>query len=90
LQKVSRLPVVTHNVRRIDTEFLGSYFGVPAVGEGFPRTRHLFDLEFSEVRLEQLLLVVAELHVEVTVEAAFGILLDGLHDGESLFRESFA
>jgi hypothetical protein len=39
--------------------------------------------------LEQLLLVVAELHVEVTVEAAFRVLLDGLEHGQSLFRESF-
>lgn len=62
---------------------------MPAIGEGLPRIRHLFDLEFTKVGLEELLLVVAELHVKVAIEAAFWCLIfvrfqrtDALMEGE--------
>lgn len=82
-------PVIADDVRRVDAQLLGGDFGVPAVGEGLPRTRHLFDLELAEVRLEQLLLVVAELHVEVAIEAAFVRVLGRLKDGQTLESRFF-
>lgn len=78
------VPVITDNVRRVDSQLLRSNFCVPAIGEGLPRTRHFFNLKLSKVRLEQLLLIITELHVEVAVEAAFGILLGGLQNGKAL------
>lgn len=77
-------PVIPDDVRRVDAQLLGGDFGVPAVGEGLPRTIHLFDLKLPEVRLEQLLLVVAELHVEVAIEADFLGILGRLKDGQTL------
>lgn len=54
---------------------------MPAISEGLPRAVHLLDLELSEVRLEQLLLVITKLHVEVAVEASLGVLVGRLQHG---------
>lgn len=83
-----RLPVIADNVRRVDSQFLRGDFGVPAVGERLPRAVHALDLKLSEVGLEQLLLVVTELHVEVAVEASFGILFHGFQNGKTLRKKS--
>lgn len=57
---------------------------MPTISERLPRTTHLFNLKFSEVSLEQLLLIITKLHVEVTVEASFGVFLGGLQHGKTL------
>lgn len=77
-------PVIADDVRRVDAQLLGGDFGVPAVGEGFPRTRHLLDLKLPEVGLKELLLVVAELHVKVAIETDFLGILRRLKDGQTL------
>lgn len=78
--------VVVLDERRIDAQFSGSDFQVQAASERLPRMVQLFDREVTKVRLEQLLFVVAKLHVEVTVELAgffffgeYGQGVDALH-----------
>lgn len=46
------------------------HFHIPAAGERLPRRLQSLDGEVTEIRLEQLLFVVAEFHVEIAVECA--------------------
>lgn len=82
-------PVIADDVRRVDAQLLGGDFGVPAVGECLPRTRHLFDLKLPEVGLKELLLIVAKLHVKVAIETDFLGILGRLKDGQTLEARFF-
>lgn len=62
---------------RTDAQLAGGNLKVPAAGERLPRTVQLLDGEVPEVGLEQLSLVVAELHVEIAVELAGLVLFGG-------------
>lgn len=62
---------------RINAQLTSGNLKVPAAGERLPRTVQLFDGEVTEVCLEQLPFVVAELHVEVAVELAGFVLFGG-------------
>lgn len=72
----------------VDAELARGDLEVPAAGERLPRALQLFDGEVTEVGLEQLALVVAELHVEVAVELAGLVLFGGQGDGVDALAET--
>lgn len=62
-----------------NTASVNGFLLLPAAGERLPRRLQSLDGKVTEIRLEQLLFVVAEFHVEITVECARLIFLGRLN-----------
>lgn len=60
------------DVRRVDAQMPGHGRAAPAGRKSTPRFVQAFEVKVAEIRLEELPQVVAELHVEVSMEHGAG------------------
>lgn len=67
-QSHQHVAVLLVHERRIDAQIAGDYLARPAATERPPRLVQLLEREITKVRLQQLLHVITELHVEVALE----------------------